>query len=837
MTRTAVTAVLGPTNTGKTHLAIERLCAHSSGMMGFPLRLLAREVYDRVRAIKGDASVGLITGEEKILPPRANWLICTVESMPVERDVAFVAIDEAQIGADPERGHVFTDRILNVRGREETMILGSATIAPLIRTLVPEAEIIKRARFSSLTYAGPKKLSRLPPRSAIVAFSAEEVYGIAEMIRRTRGGSAVVMGALSPRTRNAQVTMFESGEVDYLVATDAIGMGLNLDLGHVAFASLSKFDGTRQRRLFASEMAQIAGRAGRHQRDGTFGVLAGGLHQPDFTEVEIERVENHRFSPLDHLYWREGDPGFDSIDSLIAALETPPDHPSLRPAPEATDLTVLKRLAEDAVLRDIARTPAAVARLWEVCGLPDFRHMGAEFHARQVQHIFQYLVSGTGHIPPEVIAAELARLDAVQGDITALTTRIAAVRTWAYASQRRDWLAEPDHWSEKARALEQRLSDALHEKLTQRFVDRRTTLLVRSMGADATTLDVRFADDGAITVEDEPLGRLDGFELRIDHAARLEDRKRLAAAVERQLPREIERRARLLLAAPDRDIALLTCPGQPVAIGWKNAEIARLGRGRGILSPAISLHPTLAKLPAELRGQLLKRLSDRLEQLVATRLAPLQALLMLSTNPQIPATIRAIAAPLVSATGVCARITLEAGFDAITPAERRRLRRAGVIIGALDIFHLGLLKPEATRIRLALLAAHRGNAMPPLPMPGLTLLDSPSPDLAASARDAGYRSFGTQMLRVDLVERIARALHEQRATKGAFVPDRQIATRLGVGDGTLTRILRALGFFPSDPSSPELWRWRGRQRGRNPAPAAVNPSFDALRHWQVRDGS
>ena len=803
--------------------------------MGFPLRLLAREVYDRVCAIKGDASVGLITGEEKILPPRANWLICTVESMPVERDVAFVAIDEAQIGADPERGHVFTDRILNVRGREETMILGSATVAPLIRALVPEAEVIKRPRFSRLSYAGPKKLSRLPPRSAIVAFSAEDVYGIAELIRRTRGGSAVVMGALSPRTRNAQVAMFESGEVDYLIATDAIGMGLNLDLGHVAFASLTKFDGKRQRRLLTSEMAQIAGRAGRHQRDGSFGVLAGGLHQPDFTEIEIDRIENHHFTPLDHLYWRNANPQFDSIDTLIGALEAPPDHANLRPAPEAVDLAVLKRLAEDHTLRTMAKQRGALSRLWEVCGLPDFRHIGAEFHARQVFSIFQYLVSDSGVIPVDVIAAELARLDTIRGDITALTTRIAAVRTWAYVTQRQDWLAEPEHWADAARTLEQRLSDALHEKLTQRFVDRLTTLLVRSMGTDATALDVRFGEDGSITVEGEPLGRLDGFDLRIDHLARLEDRKRLTAAVERQLPTEMSRRAQMLIAGQDREFVLVTRAGQPVNICWKNAPVATLARGRALLSPALSLHPALLlKLPAELRTQLLQRLMHWLDHVLDMRLAPLKSLQTLSNDPLIPAAVRAVAASLASAAGVFARAPIEFSLGALTPQERRRLRQAGVVIGALDIFHHGLLKPEATRVRLALLAVHRGHLMPPLPMPGLTLLDHPSPDLAESARAAGYRGFGEQMLRVDLVERIARALHEQRGGKTDFVPDTQIATQLGVGETTMSKILRGLGFYPSGHSNPELWRWRRRSR---PVVAPANSSFEALRHWTNRGAS
>lgn len=836
MSGASIKAVLGPTNTGKTHLAIERLCAHSSGMMGFPLRLLAREVYDRVRSIKGDNAVGLITGEEKIFPPHAKWLICTVESMPVERDLAFVAIDEAQLGSDPERGHVFTDRILNVRGREETMILGAATLAPLLRKLVPEAEIINRPRFSSLGYAGPKKLSRLPPRSAIVAFSADEVYGIAEMIRRTRGGAAVVMGALSPRTRNAQVAMFESGEVDYLVATDAIGMGLNLDLGHVAFASLSKFDGKRQRRLFPSEMAQIAGRAGRHQRDGSFGVLASGTGQADFSHAEIDQIENHRFAPLDHLNWREGDPDYASMEALIASLESQPDLPGLRAAPEAIDLAVLKRIHETGELRHLACTSGAVARLWEVCGLPDFRHMGAEFHARQVVQIYRYLQSGDGLVPARVIASELARLDNVQGDISALTARIAAVRTWAYASQRRDWLANADDWAERARALEQRISDALHDKLTQRFVDRRTTLLVRSMAGDASALDVQFADNGAITVEDELLGSLNGFELRIDHKAHHADRKRLTAAIERQLPREIERRADQLATGADRDLVLSAEPGQMAGICWKGTAVARLRRGRTLLTPAIVLTPALTRLPADLRTRVHQRLETWLNQVVQSRLAPLHQFQKLSSDRETPPAMRAILASLAGAAGLCPRASLDSSLERLLPADRRLLRQAGIVIGALDIYHGGLLKPEATRLRLALLAATRGLPMPHLPMAGLTLLDRPSLELAASAREAGYREFGSQMVRIDLVERIARALHDQRGGKRAFLPDTQIATRLGIGQNTLERILRALGFMPTGTADPGLWRWHGRYR-RQPQDKMANASFAALRGWMERDAS
>ena len=535
--RSPVTAVLGPTNTGKTHLAVERMCGHSSGMMGFPLRLLAREVYDRVVAIKGAHQVALITGEEKIVPPGARYYLCTAESMPVHGDYAFVGLDEAQLGADPERGHIFTDRLLRARGREETMILGSASISRVVKALVPETEIISRPRFSTLSYAGAKKLSRLPKRSAVVAFSAEEVYAVAEMLRRFRGGAAVVMGALSPRTRNAQVQMFLNGEVDYLVATDAIGMGLNLDVAHVAFASLRKFDGRRTRRLTIAEMAQIAGRAGRHHKDGTFGSLGHEDGDAAFMPEEIEAIEAHHFPPIDQLYWREGQPRMDSVNRLILELETRPDRDELRAAPEATDLAVLRRLADDPVVIERVKGKKQVERLWAACSLPDFQKLGAEHHARTVNRIWRFLSEGHGHIPRDWFAQQIARLDSVQGDIDTLSGRIAAARTWAYIAHRPDWLEHPAEMTERTRALEEKLSDALHTALTQRFVDRRTTVLLRDIGQNAADLPVDVEPDGTVCVDGETIGRLDGFRFSVDPATRHQDRKMLLAAAERRLGR------------------------------------------------------------------------------------------------------------------------------------------------------------------------------------------------------------------------------------------------------------------------------------------------------------
>lgn len=825
--RSAITAVLGPTNTGKTHLAVERFCAHSSGIMGFPLRLLAREVYDRVVRIKGEKHVGLITGEEKILPPDARWLLCTAESMPVERDVAFVALDEAQLGVDAERGHVFTDRLLRARGREETMILGSESLTPMVRALVPDAEIITRPRFSQLAYAGPKKLSRLPPRTAIVAFSAEHVYAVAEMLRRTRGGAAVVMGALSPATRNAQVAMYQAGEVDYLVATDAIGMGLNMDVGHVAFASLTKFDGKKQRRLTLPEMAQIAGRAGRHQRDGTFGVLAGGPDSAEFSEQEIERIEEHRFLPMDHLLWRNTDLDFGSIDDLIGSLEVKPDSDVLRAAPEAIDLSVLKILANEAMVRDRARRPALVARLWSACGLPDFRKVGAEHHGRLVTQLFGFLSEGNGHIPADWLAKEITRLDNVQGDVETVAARIAAVRTWAYVAHRADWLADPVHWAEKTRALELKLSDALHHKLTERFVDRRTSVLMRSIGNDPALLDVQVTDAGEVSVEDQVIGTLNGFRFTPDAAARGQDHKRLLAAAELRLPKELARRAQRLVEAPNAHFSLVTEPGQKVEVHWSGLPLGTLQPGKGLLDPRFRPEASLARLEPHLRAQIEARVSAWLGRLIGGRLSALQRMTGLAQQRETPPALRGILAQLVEQGGVLDRSGVDDTLAQLDRKDRHSLTRLGITLGTLDIFLPALLKPEATRLRLALAAVRTGRAMPPLPLPGLGLLDKPAPILADAARAAGFRRFGDQMLRIDLVEKIARAAHEARGTARVATLDPALAISLGIGSATYARLMRALGFQPTGGETTHSWRWRGRPR-RTERVQPTNAAFDIL---------
>jgi ATP-dependent RNA helicase SUPV3L1/SUV3 len=821
-----VRAILGPTNTGKTYLAIERMCAHSSGVIGFPLRLLAREVYDRVVAMKGANQVALITGEERIVPQGARYYLCTAESMPVRakdedgRDFAFAAIDEAQLGIDPERGHVFTDRMLRARGREETLILGSDTLKPLIRKLLPEAEIVSRPRFSTLRYAGAAKLSRLPPRSAIVAFSAEQVYALAEMLRRFKGGAAVVMGALSPSTRNAQVAMFQRGEVDYLVATDAIGMGLNMDVTHVAFAGLEKFDGRRDRRLTIAEMAQIAGRAGRHQRDGSFGTLGlGGDSAPEMSDEEVNAIEEHRFRPLDHLYWRSAELDFTSVTELISSLEAKSDDPLLRPAPLAIDLAVLKLLAEDPA---IAATRSARARkLWAVCGLPDFRKVGPMHHARMVRRLYSYVGEG-GHIPHEWFAAEVARLDNVAGDIEALADRLAGIRSWAYIAQRPDWLADPAKWAERTRAVEGRLSDALHERLTQRFVDRRTAVLVRDIGArGADALPVTVAADGEVSVGPEPIGHLAGFEFRVDPTARLADKRLLLAAAERRLGEELDRRAARLCDAPDSEFRLIEEDGG-LAIGWEGYVLARLAQGRSLLEPAVRTARALDRLSAHRRARLRARMEQWVESQVARHLPALKALARAAADPSVSPGVRALAAMLVDAGGQLPRRAIAAQLGALTRDDRHALHRLRVRLGALDVYVQSLLKPAAQQWRAALLAVRSGAPMPRLPQPSAATLDgSADPRGAALA----FRRIGTSWLRIDLADRLATHAHHVRASGGEDPVDRALATSLGLDEPTVRHLMAEVGFVPAG----EAWAWRGHRRQRQaPQPPRPGNAFAAL---------
>ncbi|MXP26490.1 helicase [Altererythrobacter indicus] len=805
-----VRAVLGPTNTGKTHLAIERMCAHSSGAIGFPLRLLAREVYDKVCAIKGDKQVALITGEERIEPPGARYLLCTAEAMPRDGGGrAFVAIDEVQLAADRERGHIFTDRLLNARGRDETMFLGSATVEPLVRALVPGVEVSDRPRFSTLTHLGSRKLSRLPPRSAIVAFSVEQVYVMAEMLRRFRGGAAVVMGALSPETRNRQVEMFQSGEVDYIVATDAIGMGLNLDVNHVAFASLSKFDGVRLRRLHPAEMAQIAGRAGRHQRDGTFGTLAGakGSDGAEFTEDEVYAIEEHRFAPLTRLFWREAEPRFHSLATLIADLEEKPDHPQLAPAPQAIDLAVLKQLAEFPEIAASVRKPGMVRRFWEVCQLPDFRQQGAETHSRFVTRLWQDLRGG--YLGADFVAARIAELDRVQGDIHTLQGRIAAIRSWAYICQRPDWVLARDEMAARARAVEARLSDTLHGRLKERFVNRRTAILMKTMGKDSGLMRVALTDENIVTVEDEPIGHLEGFRFVVDASANHEDRRLMLAAAEKHLPQLLADKATMLI---HKDLGSLTIEKGKI---WRDGQVvAVLEPGKTASRPRLVLANELNALDMAHKARLQEALEVWLEGQLAP-LAPLRKIEEAAADPNAGSEVRALLLILADKAGTIHREA--AGLAQIPKEKRPFMRKLGVNIGSLDVYVPLLLKPAPRRLLRAIGVDRR---------PVREAMEAVIP--GGKQAPAGYRRAGAQAIRVDMAEKLFRAAHESRAKSGAkyFRVDVALPTSMGLLPENFIGLMRDAGFRPGKtpelaegafgPPAPTLWSWRPVRKDKAP---------------------
>jgi ATP-dependent RNA helicase SUPV3L1/SUV3 len=815
-------AVLGPTNTGKTHLAVERMLGHASGMIGLPLRLLAREIYDRVVGARGPRAVALITGEEKIAPPRAHYFVCTVEAMPLGRDVEFLAVDEIQLAADPERGHVFTDRLLHARGRYETMLLGAATMAPLIRALTPDARIVTRERFSALSYAGARKVSRLPPRSAVVAFAADEVYAIAELIRRQRGGAAVVMGMLSPRTRNAQVALYQSGEVDFLVATDAIGMGLNMDVDHVAFAGLRKFDGRRARRLHAHEVGQIAGRAGRYRRDGTFGVT--GRCEP-MAEDLVGAVEDHRFEPVASAQWRNRELDFQSLGALLGSLSAPPARSGLKASQDALDEKTLRLVAEDGAARSRCAARPNLIRLWDACQTPDFRKTTFEDHVRLVRDLFDHLSLGARRVPDDWMAGQWRPLDRVDGEIDALSTRLAGVRTLAYIANRPDWLADPDHWREATLRLEDRLSDALHEKLMARFVDARTSALIRGLGRQDELL-AGVAADGTVTVEGHLVGKLEGLRFEAAAGAGALARRALRAAAQRAVAPQVARRLGVLAAEPDESFAL----GSDGVVLWRGEAAGRLANDQPF-NPRVSLYGDLGHPAARARA------ARRLEAFVAAeagrRLSGLEQLGEAVTSGSLKGLARGLAYRLIEAGGAIARGGMELDLAALSKAERRALRSLGVRIGAFSLCLPAQLAPDAR----ALAGAFAALVDPDWPAfaPGPTSPPRRLADPAPPARALGLRGLvavGEWAVPVESLERLDAILRGRARQGEGWVLSPGALAQLGWSEIEAGAILPGLGFAPvggARSGAPTAWRRRktSPRRARPPQTAPASP-FAAL---------
>lgn len=809
-----IRAILGPTNTGKTHLAIDRMLGHTSGMIGFPLRLLARENYDRIVAAKGARAVALITGEEKIIPPSPRWFVCTVESMPVDRLVEFLAVDEIQLCADPERGHVFTDRLLHARGISETMFLGSDTVGDLVRRLVPEAHIETRQRLSTLTYTGPKKLTRLPRRSAVVAFSVAEVYALAELIRRQRGGTAVVLGALSPRTRNAQVAMYQEGEVDYMVATDAIGMGLNMDVDHVAFANTRKFDGRRARPLTHAEIGQIAGRAGRYMNDGTFGTTNDS---PPLDDEAVQAVEGHRFDAVKRLYWRNRRLDFASPKFLLKSLELRPPRIELIRARDGEDQFVLQRFVQDEEVTSLATNPAAVRMLWEVCQIPDFRKVMPDHHAVLLKRIYLALAAGPdmeGRLPEDWVARQIDRLNVTTGDIDTLTNRIAYIRTWTYISHRVDWLDDAVHWQERTREIEDKLSDALHERLTQRFVDRRAAMIERRRKDGVELLSAVTASHQVI-VEGESVGMLEGLVFvaeEVDKASRP-----VLAAARRAVAQAMPVRVARLVSDDDGSF-VLTLNGR---VTWRGAAVARLVPGRTPLAPGIEVlrndfldNGAKESIRARLSAWLDRHMRKQLRQL-------LQAL-----EADLNGAARGLVFQISERLGSLPRRPVRDLLNSLTKADRKALTGLGLRFGAQTVFFPALLKPPILRLRAILWAVHSEGAVPPLLAPDGRVVDAPVLPSGGVPGDhwaaVGYVPLGSVALRCDRVEKLSAALRKA-AKQGPFEESEALAALAGCSGAAFASVLGRLGFRGDPAENGILYKLKRRPNrqgkpGEKPAP-------------------
>jgi ATP-dependent RNA helicase SUPV3L1/SUV3 len=751
-----VTAVLGPTNTGKTHLAVERMLGHGGGMIGLPLRLLAREIFDKVRARAGDAAVALVTGEEKIIPAAARYWICTVEAMPGDVEVPFLAIDEVQLCADFERGHIFTDRVMNRRGRDETMLLGAGTMRPILEKLLPGTTFVSRPRFSQLLYAGQKKLTRLPRRSAIVAFSADMVYATAELIRRQRGGAAVVLGALSPRTRNAQVALYQSGDVDYIVATDAVGMGLNMDVDHVAFASTRKFDGFQYRQLNPSELGQVAGRAGRYMNDGTFGVT--GEADP-FEPEMVERLESHTFDAVRMLQWRNRELDFGSLERLKQSLNMLPQSQGLTRAQPNADLLALEALARDPATRDLAKSKKDVERLWEVCQIPDYRNISNSEHASIVSKIYQYLQTGDGFIDEDWFVRQLKFCENTAGDLDTLSNRISHVRTWTFVANRPDWLKAPLYWQSYAREIEDKLSDALHERLTQRFIDRRTSVLMKRL-AQKEELMSTVEEDGAIHVEGEYIGRIKGFLFVPDGATEGAEARALKAAAMSAVAAEITARATAVAASADTDLKL-TRDGQII---WNHAAVGKLEPGATLLKPRASVIAG-DQLSGSEREEVQARLQKFTDRHIA---ATLEALVKLEEGEGLEGISRGLAYRLVETLGVLPRDTVAEEVKSLSQDDRAKLRALGARFGAFNVYVPSLLKPAPTELRLLLWALglqKEGKlepaALPQPPGQGLTSASFDRSTPKGFYGVCGYRICGSRVVRIDMLERLADVIRDR----------------------------------------------------------------------------
>ena len=743
MPKNKITAVLGPTNTGKTHLAIETMLSFESGMIGFPLRLLAREVYDKVIKKVGLDKVALITGEEKIIPSDSKYFLCTVESMPIDKNLDFVGVDEIQMCADHERGHIFTDRLLNMRGNKLTMLMGSNTIRNIIANLDDDVEFINRNRLSKLTYSGHKKISRIDRKTAIIAFSAEEVYAIAELIRRQKGGAAIVMGSLSPKTRNAQVNLYQSGDVDFLVATDAIGMGINMDLDNIYFSNLKKFDGKKLRRLSLSEIGQIAGRAGRYLNNGSFGVTG---QCKDINAEEVELLENHKFEEIQYLFWRNSKLNFNNSSTLIKSLDEKPYKNWLRKIYECEDEKALKFFLQDKSLKNIDLDEKKLKILWECCQIPDFVKKTYGNHYEVIGNVFKYLNTKKGKITDDFMHLQLMKLNKLEGNVDSLSNRIANVRTWSYVSNKNNWVENQDYWIEKTKLLEDKLSDRLHEELTKTFIDKRASVLARGLKQDME-FKTKILENNDVMIDDQFIGKINGLKLELDlkKGALETDIKSLKKAARQSVGPELEKRIQNII-----DTSLVEL-NDDFKIYWNKSAIAKLINGKDYLNPDFELIVDDILESAQkqkLTNFLQKWLKDKIHTI-------LKSLFDLKDIKDNNSSVKALAFQLYENNGVIKREQVSNYLKTLEQNDRKILRDLGVKFGRYHVFLYKLIKPEAVSLRTLLWKNYNQKYFDLKPPTfGLNFIDNKNFKNKNFMLLCGFEKFDNFFIRIDILERL-----------------------------------------------------------------------------------
>ena len=791
MAKDKITAVLGPTNTGKTFLAIETMLSFDSGMIGFPLRLLAREVYDKIIKKINPSYVALITGEEKIIPSNAKYYLCTVESMPIDKNLEFVGIDEIQMCADHERGHIFTDRLLNLRGEKLTMLMGSNTIKNIIINLNEDTEFVNKERLSKLSYKGHKKISRIDRKTAIIAFSAEEVYAIAELVRRQKGGAAIVMGSLSPKTRNAQVELYQSGDVDFLVATDAIGMGINMDLENVYFSNLKKFDGKKLRRLNLSEIGQIAGRAGRYLNDGNFGIT-GDCKEINAEEVEL--LENHKFKKIRTLFWRNSNLNFNNATSLIKSLDERPNEDWLKRVHECEDEKLLKYFLKNLSAHKISDNEEVLSLLWECCQIPDFVKKTYGHHLEVVSKVFGFLNGKEKKVTNTYMKQQLSVLNKLEGNVDSLSNRIANVRTWSYVSNKVNWVENQDYWVERTKLLEDKLSDRLHEELTKSFIDKRASILARGLKQDMT-FNTEIIEDDKVIINNQFIGKLKGLKLELDLKVDTLDTdiKSLKKAARQNIGPELNKRIKQII-----DTSLLKIEDD-FKIYWKKFPIAKLLPGKDYLDPELSL---IIDDIVEVAEQ--KKLQEYLEKWLKEKINfILKSLIDLRSLKESNSSIRALAYQLYENNGVLKRDKVSEYLKKLGRDERKILRNLGVKFGRYHVFLFKLLKPESVSLRILLWKNYHQksfNLKPPTF--GLNFLENKDYKNKNFMLLCGFENFDKYFVRIDILERLfVQIINTNSDSKAKIKLVPEMLNLLGCSKNNFIQLIQKMNYETSEENN------------------------------------